>query len=209
MVSRPVCLGVKYQIFISVSMCDLFFVVCWCSLYIVLCHCHRVEAHSQLIINIKSDNYGFFDVGPLLWREDGSFVYNCCWPLPAQSFSGPSPTGHMTIFCCLRFEISSTWRSRPLYLYPQKQGDPVIPPGTGFPIRLLPRLAGLRWRYSTPPPPYNWTTLILISSRHGPRTENTALRLLHACLLGFPLDRYPDSLLARGCCLATVTARAT
>jgi hypothetical protein len=28
-----------------------------------------------------------------LWREDGSFVYNCFWPSPAQSFSGPSPVG--------------------------------------------------------------------------------------------------------------------
>jgi hypothetical protein len=35
---------------------------------------------------------------------------------------------------------------------PQEQGDPVIPPGTGFPFRHLLRLAGLRWRYSTQPP---------------------------------------------------------
>jgi hypothetical protein len=30
----------------------------------------------------------------------------CCWPLPAQSFSGPSPLGFETIFYCLRFETS-------------------------------------------------------------------------------------------------------
>jgi hypothetical protein len=35
---------------------------------------------------------------------------------------------------------------------PQLQGCPVIPPGTGFPFRRLLRLAGLRWRYSNPPP---------------------------------------------------------
>jgi hypothetical protein len=35
---------------------------------------------------------------------------------------------------------------------PQEQGGPVIPPGTGFPFRRLLRLAGLRWRYSNPPP---------------------------------------------------------
>jgi hypothetical protein len=35
---------------------------------------------------------------------------------------------------------------------PQEQSDPVIPPGTGFPFRRLLRLAGLRWRYSNPPP---------------------------------------------------------
>jgi hypothetical protein len=35
----------------------------------------------------------------------------------------------------------------------------------------------------------NWSTLTPISSQHGPCTENTALWLLHACLLGFPCDR--------------------
>jgi hypothetical protein len=35
---------------------------------------------------------------------------------------------------------------------PHEQGDPVLPPGTGFPIRRLLRLAGLRWRYKNPPP---------------------------------------------------------
>jgi hypothetical protein len=35
---------------------------------------------------------------------------------------------------------------------PQEQGGPVISPGTAFPFRRLLRLAGLRWRYSTPPP---------------------------------------------------------
>jgi hypothetical protein len=35
---------------------------------------------------------------------------------------------------------------------PQEQGGPVIPPGTESPLRRLLRLAGLRWRYSNPPP---------------------------------------------------------
>jgi hypothetical protein len=35
---------------------------------------------------------------------------------------------------------------------PEEQGGPVIPPGTGFSFRRLLRLAGLRWRYSNPPP---------------------------------------------------------
>jgi hypothetical protein len=34
----------------------------------------------------------------------------------------------------------------------QEHGDPVIPLGTGFPFRRLLRLAGLRRRYSNPPP---------------------------------------------------------
>jgi hypothetical protein len=36
-----------------------------------------------------------------LWWEDGYVVYNCCWPLPAQSFLGPSPLGLVTIFFLL------------------------------------------------------------------------------------------------------------
>jgi hypothetical protein len=51
-----------------------------------------------------SDSCGFVDVGRSLWRENGSFVYNCCWPSPVQSFSGPSPVGLATVFYCLIFE---------------------------------------------------------------------------------------------------------
>jgi hypothetical protein len=40
----------------------------------------------------------------------------------------------------------------PRIFIPQEQGGPVIPPGTGFPFRHLLRLAGLRRRYSNPPP---------------------------------------------------------
>jgi hypothetical protein len=39
----------------------------------------------------------------------------------------------------------------PRIYIPQEQGGPVILPGTRFPFRRLLRLAGLRWRYSTPP----------------------------------------------------------
>jgi hypothetical protein len=45
-------------------------------------------------------------VGRSLWLEDGSAVYNWCWPSPAQSFSGPSLVGLATIFYCLRFRTS-------------------------------------------------------------------------------------------------------
>jgi hypothetical protein len=43
----------------------------------------------------------------------------------------------------------------------------------------------------------NWSTLTLISFRHGPHTENIALLLLRACLFGFPYDRYPARSFAR------------
>jgi hypothetical protein len=42
---------------------------------------------------------------PSLTRGPVSF-YICCWPLPAQSFSGPSPLEMETIFYCLRLETS-------------------------------------------------------------------------------------------------------
>jgi hypothetical protein len=40
----------------------------------------------------------------------------------------------------------------PCIYIPPEEGGPVITPGTGFPFRHLLRLAGIRWRYSTPPP---------------------------------------------------------
>jgi hypothetical protein len=40
----------------------------------------------------------------------------------------------------------------PPYLYPPGTGEPSYAPGTGFPLRRLLRLTGLRLRYSTPPP---------------------------------------------------------
>jgi hypothetical protein len=52
------------------------------------------------------DSYGLVFVGRPLWREDGSVFGICCWPLPAQSFLGPSPLGLTTILYCLRFETS-------------------------------------------------------------------------------------------------------
>jgi hypothetical protein len=58
-----------------------------------------------------------------LSREDGSVVYNCCWPSPAQPFSGSRPARFTTKIDCLRFETRPTWRTRSLSLYP---------PGTGW-----------------------------------------------------------------------------
>jgi hypothetical protein len=48
--------------------------------------------------------------------------------------------------------LSQPGRPGPHICIPQEQGDPVIPPGTGFPFRHLLQLAGLQWRYSNPPP---------------------------------------------------------
>jgi hypothetical protein len=54
------------------------------------------------------------------WREDGSVVYNCCWPSPAQSFSDPSPVGLMIVFYCLRFETSLFVASYVVIMQPLK-----------------------------------------------------------------------------------------
>jgi hypothetical protein len=61
-------------------------------------------------------------MGRFLWREYGSVIYNCCWPSPAQLFSGSSPMGYITVS------------------------------DSEFPFRRPLRLAGLWWRYSTTPP---------------------------------------------------------
>jgi hypothetical protein len=127
-VSRPVCLGIK----------------------------HPSRAYDQISITVQQLRVY---VGRSLWRENGSVVHNCCWPSPAQSLSGPSPVWLATIFYRLRFETSLFVASYNLQGY-----------GGGIRLRLhtghtpivflimpfygprLLQLAGLRWRYSTPPP---------------------------------------------------------
>jgi hypothetical protein len=61
----------------------------------------------------------------------------------------------------------------PVFIYiPQKQGGSVIPPGTAFPFGHL-RLAGLRCKYSSPPPhgrPELSSNFVpLLTSRQGPQ----------------------------------------
>jgi hypothetical protein len=98
---------------------------------------------------LLSDTCGFVDVGRPLWPEDGSVVYNCCWTSPAQSFSGPSPAGLVTIFYSQIRGFPQPGVPGPRIYIPQEQGGPVIPPRTWFPFRLLLRLAGSRWRSLT------------------------------------------------------------
>jgi hypothetical protein len=75
-VSRPVYLGIKH----TSGAFDQIYICLW---QLRPCFCGRP-----------------------LWREDGSVVYNCCWPSPVLSFLDPSPLVLVTIFYCIRFEIS-------------------------------------------------------------------------------------------------------
>jgi hypothetical protein len=47
---------------------------------------------------LLSDDCCFVDVGCSRWRQDRSIIYSSYWSLPAQSFTGPSPVGIITIF---------------------------------------------------------------------------------------------------------------
>jgi hypothetical protein len=83
---------------------------------------HPSVAYDQVFITVRQLRVCW--CGALsLSREDGSVVCSCCWSTPAQSVSGPSPVELATIF------------------YSQNRD---------FSFRRFLRLAGLRWRHSTP-----------------------------------------------------------
>jgi hypothetical protein len=87
----------------------------------------------------------------------------------------------MTVFYRLRFETPTTWRAMSLYLYtPQTESGPVISPGTGFPLRRLLRLAGLRRRYSNPPPHGNLLVASNCAAYNIP-TRTTSKTLFISC----------------------------
>jgi hypothetical protein len=66
---------------------------------------------------LLSDICGFVGVGCPLWQGDGSIFYN--WP--AQSSSGPSPAGLMTMLYCIRFEALLACSHSGENLHPESQ----------------------------------------------------------------------------------------
>jgi hypothetical protein len=84
-------------------------------------------------------------VGRPLWRKNGSAICSVI-----IQWSESRRTRNHTLLSRLRLPQSGGTSSR-IYI-PQEQGDLVIPTGTGFPLRRILRLAGLRWRYSNPSP---------------------------------------------------------
>jgi hypothetical protein len=89
-----------------------------------------------------------------LWRVDGSVMCSVI-----IQWSESRRTRNHTFLSHLRLLQPREPGSR-IYI-PQEQGGPVIPPGTGYPLSLLLRLAGLRRRYSNTPPTWRaWTPYI-------------------------------------------------
>jgi hypothetical protein len=85
----------------------------------------------------------------------------------------------------------------------QEQGRPLLAPGTGFPFRRLLLLAGLRWRYSTPPPHPFWLDWFLIYdwTRSG-SIGNASSLVNNACLLAryLVMDIYESHRKCLFCC---------
>jgi hypothetical protein len=76
-------------------------------------------------------------VGRPLWREDGSATCSVI-----TQWSESHRTCNHTLLSHLRLPQPGGPGSR-IYI-PQEQGGPVIPPGTGYPLRRLLRLTGLQ-----------------------------------------------------------------
>jgi hypothetical protein len=81
---------------------------------------------------------------------------------------------------------------RPRIYIPQEQ----VGPGTGFPFHRL-RLAGLRWRYSNPPPHGVWTIIprYIVPARTAQKTSLPLLRVL-----SLPEKRVHRVFSSNGCC---------
>jgi hypothetical protein len=88
-----------------------------------------------------------------LWREDMSAIYSV-----VTEWSESRRTRNHTSLSHLRVPQPGGLGSH-IYI-PQEEAGPVIPPGTGFPLRL----SGLRWRYSKPPRIYEY----MLEEQDGP-----------------------------------------
>jgi hypothetical protein len=111
-------------------------------------------------------------VGRPLWREVGSVFCMCCWPLPAQSFSGPSPLGLETIFYCLTFETSL------FVAFYDSQGH-----GGGIRSRLH---TGMNWTE------WNWS-LYKLATDHPQKTHQLLSNGYHVLLSGVFTHAWPSN----------------
>jgi hypothetical protein len=104
---------------------------------------------------LLSEICGLVSVGRPRWREDGSAICSAI----TQWFESRRNRNH-SLLSHLILPQPGGPGSR-IYI-PQEQGGPVIPPGIGPLLRHLLRLAGLRWRYSNPPPKLQGQVLLYI-----------------------------------------------
>jgi hypothetical protein len=96
--------------------------------------CPGFRPQSGPVTKFSSHSCMFVILWLPLWREDGSVIYCCCLVSPAQSLSGLSPAGQMTISCCPHI-----WNSRNL----EGQVPVFISPGNRV-TQLYPRALGSR-----------------------------------------------------------------
>jgi hypothetical protein len=83
---------------------------------------------------LLSEICGLISVGRPLWREDGSAICSVI-----TQWSESRGTCNRTLLSHLR--LPQPWGLGSRVYIPQEQGGPVIPPGTGFPLRCHFRLA--------------------------------------------------------------------
>jgi hypothetical protein len=120
-VSRPVCLRVKQQ----------------------------SGAYDQIFVTVRQ--LRVFSCGPLSLTRERVCRFSCCWSRQRSHSWVPVQRDFLPYFTLSDSRLPQTGGQGSRIYIAQEQGGPVIPPGTGFPLRCLLRLAGLRWRYWTPP----------------------------------------------------------
>jgi hypothetical protein len=97
---------------------------------------------------------GFLMWGGSVWQERMGLSFTVGAGSRQRSHSrGPSPTGLVTIILLSHTRGSPNLKDQvPIFISPGTGWPSYIPPCSGFPFHRLLRLAGLRWRYTHPPP---------------------------------------------------------
>jgi hypothetical protein len=117
-------------------------------------------------------------------------------------FESLSPAGLVTVLLSHILDSPNMEDQVPVFIPPPKQGGPVIHPGTGPPLRRLLRLAGLRWRYSSPPP--RGVTCRILSCQlscqdnFSARTTSKSPALYCCARVRFRRNAFTDPLLRNG-----------
>jgi hypothetical protein len=141
---------------------------------------HRVRVKSYFTTGGLPPISSFWRQSPLRLTTSNYFQLNTCFKSPyVRSSLRRGWVCGLQLLLVLASAITLMSESRGTHYYsllphirdspnprihiPQQQGGPVIPPGTGFPFCHLLRLAGLRWKYSIPPP-HRINYILLLSS---------------------------------------------